>query len=522
MFQTEFLSLFLYFTGTAFAFAIAAWLSWRGRRSVPSPGKFSSLPSIDVEVYSLCDGQLIDASFTAQRCLDRITKATDDLARLANHLAQRFDDVSVLLADPRETGDLAATSRDGQFQIIREVAGNQVRLEVTSRQTSEPGRRDLHHLDADAQELRMLRANTHAAPFLLWRQTSDGDVIWANDAYLSAATERFGLARVSVWPIPSLFDAIAKTRPGSKGLIKRVQIMEDRSENNGWFDCHMVEIDGEALCTAFPADEAVQSEARRQEFTQTLTKTFSDLAIGLAIFDRSRRLALFNPAVGDLTSLPIDFLTSRPTLVGFLDQLREKRVMPEPRDYRAWRQSITDLESAAMNGTYSETWSLADGQTYRVTGRPHPDGAMALLFEDISAEMSLTRRFRAQLEQSQSIIDSLDEAVAVFSASGELTFSNAAYKDLWDEPAGAANARSSVVEATRRWHELTVPSPIWGDFRDFAFQVAERNEWTAEVTMRDGRTLTCRFVPQKAGASLAIFQPHEAPAKTAGELRRAV
>ena len=147
---------------------------------------------------------------------------------------------------------------------------------------------------------------------------------------------------------------------------------------------------------------------------------------------------------------------------------------------------------------------------------------MALLFEDISAEMSLTRRFRAQLEQSQSIIDSLDEAVAVFSASGELTFSNAAYKALWDEPADAADTRTSVIEASRRWHELTVPSPIWGDFRDFAFLGAERNEWTAEVTLRDGRGVTCRFVPQKAGTSLAIFQPHEAPAQATGELRRAV
>ena len=62
-------------------------------------------------------------------------------------------------------------------------------------------------------------------------------------------------------------------------------------------------------------------------------------------------------------------------------------MMPEPKDYRSWRQQMSDLEAAAQNGTYEETWALPTGQTYRVTGRPHPDGAVALLFEDISAEV---------------------------------------------------------------------------------------------------------------------------------------
>ncbi|NND42569.1 MAG: diguanylate cyclase, partial [Silicimonas sp.] len=403
-----------------------------------------------------------------------------------------------------------------------EVAGNEVRLEVMSRHSAEPGRRDLHCLDAEGEELRMLRANTEVAPFLLWRQNKDGDVIWANRSYLAAATEIFGLQRVSMWPIPSLFRSTAVLKSGARNRVVRIQSVANVSDHKDWFDCHITEVDGDALCTAFPADEAVRSEARRQEFTQTLTKTFSDLSIGLAIFDRSRRLALFNPAVCDLTSLPVDFLTSRPSLVGFLDQLREKRVMPEPRDYRAWRNSIADLETAAMNGTYAETWSLPDGQTYRVSGRPHPDGAMALLFEDISAEMSLTRRFRAQLQQSQSIIDSLDEAVAVFSASGELTFSNAAYQALWSDPEEPSITGKTVVEATRLWHKLTVPTPIWGDFRDFAFQDRERDEWTGQVTMRDGRSVACRFVPHKAGSSLAIFHPQEAAGKVPSELRHAV
>ena len=108
------------------------------------------------------------------------------------------------------------------------------------------------------------------------------------------------------------------------------------------------------------------------------------------MFDAKRGLSLFNPALTDLTALPVDFLSARPTLHAFIDRLREARRMPEPRDWRSWRERITALEAASTEGTYLETWNLPAGQTWRVSGRPHPDGAIALMFEDITAEISLT------------------------------------------------------------------------------------------------------------------------------------
>jgi hypothetical protein len=70
----------------------------------------------------------------------------------------------------------------------------------------------------------------------------------------------------------------------------------------------------------------------------------------------------------ELTRLPIDFLVARPGLTEVLDKLREKRMIPEPKDYRSWRKSISDLEAAAADGSYSETWSLPGNLTYRATG----------------------------------------------------------------------------------------------------------------------------------------------------------
>ena len=163
------------------------------------------------------------------------------------------------------------------------------------------------------------------------------------------------------------------------------------------------------------------------------------------------------------------------------------------------------METAAANGTYEETWSLASGQTYRVTGRPHPDGAVAFLFEDISAEISLTRRFRAELENGQAVIDSLDEAIAVFSPSGILTLSNAAYSRLWGIDQTTILGNFGIIDATRAWGEQCAPTPVWGDAREFVGTMSERAEWTSDVRLKDGRCVHCRFTPISGGATLAGF-----------------
>jgi len=214
--------------------------------------------------------------------------------------------------------------------------------------------------------------------------------------------------------------------------------------------------------------------------------------------------------------LPADFLACRPQLSEFLDRLRENRMMPEPRDYKEWRKRLTELEDAAENGSYSEMWSLPGNLTYRVTGRPHPDGAIAFLFEDISAEISLTRQFKRELEISQALLDNMEDATVHFSRCGALIQANRAYADLWNQEGTKYDEQRiteeiDVIAACRSWIESTEPTPVWGDFRDFVLDTGERSRWEASVRMKDGNELLCRFFPMSGGGSQAIFRlSHEA------------
>jgi len=249
----------------------------------------------------------------------------------------------------------------------------------------------------------------------------------------------------------------------------------------------------------------VRAEEAQRNFVQTLSKTFANLTTGLAIFDRDRRLVLFNPALIDLSGVSVEFLSGRPALFEFFDKLREQQIMPEPKNYDDWRERMAKLVAAASDDRFRETWNLAGGQTFDVTGRPYPDGAIAFLFNDITAEVSLTRGFRTELETMQSMLDVMEDAVAVFNQQGILTVCNAAYKAMWQVDPDTCLTESTILDATQEWKSAFHPSPVWPELRDFVTTNTERASWDSELRSKDGREVICRIDPICYGATLIRF-----------------
>ena len=357
-------------------------------------------------------------------------------------------------------------------------------------------------LRAMTDELDFLRDTVSKAPILIWRERGNGDVIWANGAYLLRVGDVNEAGQDLSWPLPRLFDRTASTQ-GMSGQRQKLTLNGGRA---AWYDLNMVGEGDLRLIFALPADAAVQAETGLRDFMQTLTKTFAHLHVGLAIFDQQRQLQLFNPALLDLTGLPVDFLSMRPSLLSVLDAMRDRKMIPEPKDYRGWRRQMVDMEKAAASGLYEETWSLPGGQTYRVIGRPHPNGAIALMIEDISGEMLRTRQYRADLELGQSVIDQVDEAIAVFSESGQLVMSNAAYAGVWGGDPSTSLDDASLRALCGNWRNQSAPNPVWNVLEDFAANQGNRANWRAEARLLDGRLVDCRFAPLTGGATLTAFR----------------
>ena len=349
-------------------------------------------------------------------------------------------------------------------------------------------------LRAELQDLRRIR---DSAPDPVWQEDQNSRTIWYNKAYETLYN------RVHDGPIDPERPLFSN---GNDKYPNRVSITSETGEKPDWYQLATVPTDRVNVFHATCINAVAQAEDAQRNFVQTLAKTFAHLSIGLAIFDRDGQLTIFNPALVDLTGLPAHFLSARPTMLSFFDQLRENRSMPEPKNYHDWREEIAGVIAAATDGRYQETWSLETGQTYNVKGRPHPDGATAFLIEDISAEMTLTRNFRAELEQGQVLLDTVDEAMAVFSPTGVLTFSNVAYRDMWGVDPDASFADILIRDSVAVWKERFGASRVWKSIEEFVSEFGERQAWDIAVGQVNGAHLRCHIVPLASGSTLVQFR----------------
>jgi PAS domain-containing protein len=474
--------------------------AWQMRR----PARSESIFAVDGPTTAfLFDGErLLDATPAARSLLPEGEDAAA-WARLMAKLGPIFPGLAQEIGSlPRLGRVLIASAPDILPPVV--LKGEHVMgltrltmVESAVNTQGEPG--DAATLAALQHEVLAQRAVLARAPVLMWKEDVQGQVVWANHAYLIRAAELLPDGQDLSWPLPKLFQdpEITARRPPRIKLQMR--------GGPEWFDLVRVPAGAEVLHYALAANSAVEAETALREFMQTLTKTFADLPIGLAIFDRSRILQLFNPALADLTALPPDFLISRPTLSAVLDAMRAKAMIPEPKDYRSWRKQVMRVEEEAVLGLFEETWSLPGGQTYRVIGRPHPNGALAFMFEDISTEMLRTRRYRADLEMGQSVIDAVEEGVAVFSQGGQLAMSNLAYAQLWNHDPAVLLSDAGIGTLCAWWRDHSAPTLLWDDATDFVTALGDRTAWDGEIRLLDGRLVTCKFRPLTGGATLVTF-----------------
>lgn len=446
--------------------------------------------------------------------LDTNVDRTTAYKRLVSSLSPLSPDLTARLTDLQDRGDaFLVDGRIGNDAVF--IAGRIENEDVLTlsvgpagdgegRQTVEAAT-----LNALQTELSDLRIALDAGVVPMWREDDTTRVTWANAPYFELV-ERQRNGDAPGWPLPRIFASELEHVP-SEGTIRRCKIfMPDRDEPT-WYEVSRDPLPGGgALYTAQPADRLVRAETSLREFLQTTTKTFAALPVGLAVFDRKRQLVTFNPALVALTQAGAEFLTARPDLRSFLDQLREKKRMPEPRDYRSWRDEIAQLEEGAENGTYRQLWELPEGKTYRVMGRPHPDGAIAFMIEDISAEVSLTRQFRADLEMFQAVLDAVPAAIAVFQADGAMIGANEGYGRLWGQDPQILAQMPHLNQACAEWAEGCKPSRVWGVIRQFIGHEVERAPWVEEIETLGGLRLAVRMAPTRGRATVIQFLPLDA------------
>lgn len=297
-----------------------------------------------------------------------------------------------------------------------------------------------------------------------------------------------------------LQDTLVNAAPNERHLV-------NVDGQDSWFTVSESTVDGTSLRFALPADDLVHAEQSLKRLMETLSTTFAHLPVGLAVFDADKTLNLFNPALCELLGLDPTWLAMRPTIASFLENLRDSRHLPEKKNFLEWRRLLTKMEAAAANKDYSGEWNLSNGQVLRVQGQAHSQGAVAFLFEDITAEIQVSRLRHSETALNQAVLDQISDAIVVLDAAGSTGFTNARFDAVYPVDTTSPLQGFSILDLGQSLPETPEVGAFLKRLRGFVSQDGNRTAWT-QVLPAPANTLA-KIFPLPEGSTFVSFSPIE-------------
>ena len=203
-----------------FATAIVAALvgivvlaAMQGRATAPINSIFTDSKSGTVFLF---DGDtLIDASPAGRALLSASAIRGGPMTRLMAYLQPHFPDLEARIIGLSGAGLVTLASQDNTrvpLVVHAELRGGITRITLADPKSDRaaPGA-DLITQRAVAEELVQMRAIAAQAPMMIWRELADGDVVWANAAYILHVTEKYLPEQDLTWPLPRLFERTARS-----------------------------------------------------------------------------------------------------------------------------------------------------------------------------------------------------------------------------------------------------------------------------------------------------------------------
>ena len=186
------------------------------------------------------------------------------------------------------------------------------------------------------------------------------------------------------------------------------------------------------------------------------------LGTAIAIYGADARMTFFNAAFARLWDLEEDYLRSGPSLGEVLEELRERRRLPEQVDFKVYKRDVLGLFTSLLEAR-EELMHLPDERVIRMVVHPHPLGGLLYTYEDVTDRMTLERSYNTLIAVQRETLDNMHTAVAVFGSDGRLKLRNAAFESMWGLSPQFAETQPHVSElvqtvqaqfATDNWSAL--------------------------------------------------------------------
>ena len=374
-----------------------------------------------------------------------------------------------------------------------------------------------------------LRELIDAIPVPLWRRGRDFALVDCNRAYANAldATCELVLAEGrELAPTDSEGTMIGRAGRRARGhvVIGGSRRLLDITE----LPCR----DEGTIGFALDRTDVETAETELGRHVSAHAAVLEGIGAAVAIYGADKRLKFFNAAFAELWGLDAEWLAAEPSFGDVLEQLRERRRIPERVDFRAFTRERQQLFTSLIE-PQQELMHLPDDRTLLVSIAPHPFGGLTFVYENVTDRLALERSCNTLTQVRRATLDNLFEGVAVYGSDGRLKLHNPAYLKIWglsqDDVAGEPHI-GAIVDKMRAFlddggdwaatkqgiiAEVTTHAPTSGPLYRSDGSMLQ----VATVPLPDGNVLlTYLDVTDTARVERALRERNEA-LETAGRLK---
>lgn len=262
--------------------------------------------------------------------------------------------------------------------------------------------------------------------------------------------------------------------------------------------------DGLVIGYACDLRELEEAHNEIQRHVAALRDLLGSSTSAMAIYSRDMKLRFYNYSFAALWKLDESWLDTHPTYGDILEQLREKRKLPEQANFAAFKQAQTKLFSNLIE-PQEEFFYLPDGKILRVIAIPHALGGVLFVYEDVTDRLALERSYNTLIAVQRETLDNLHEGIVVFGENGRMKLCNPTFLKLWSLPSDIATSEPhirDVLDHCRGYFD----DAGWESIRqNLIVRLQQRQYFTIRFERIGGTVIDCVSVPLPDGATLLSF-----------------
>jgi PAS domain-containing protein len=362
------------------------------------------------------------------------------------------------------------------------------------------------HRDSACDDRERHREILEALPLPVWTRHADNSIAWANKAFLSLrgfASLDDAIAADAILQ-PSERELAARTLESGEPANSRASLIVKGQTRVLSFGLAPL---GNSGVAGFASDitEGARREASLKLACDACEDMIDHFPFAVAVLDGERKLTGCNKAYAEMWDLPKPWLDSHPSYGEILDRLRDKRRLPEQRNFPEWKAAqMAAFEPAGRRG--EEFWHLPNGRSIRIVIQSHLLGGVFILFEDITERLKLESSLNLLTQVQKATLDTLDEGIAIFGTDGRLVMHNVPFGRMWKLSESELDGQPHFAEIANLCTGRIGQDGIWGIVSCGVNSATPEcfGEWS-KTRRADGRVISLSLSRLPNGATVVAF-----------------